>query len=77
MQGSREDLLGDVCSGFDRSLLASSLPRTFNAAWREELEWLQTWKPRGRCSRELQSARPKSLDSKSTVPNVLEVTESQ
>ena len=30
---SRENLLGDVCSRSDRSLLASSLQRTFDAAW--------------------------------------------
>ena len=31
--GSREDLLGDVCSGSDGSLLASAFQRAFNAAW--------------------------------------------
>ena len=38
---AREHLLGDVCSGFDTSLLASSLQRTFNAAWLEYKSWLQ------------------------------------
>ena len=30
---SCEALLGDVCSGFERRLLASSLRRTYQAAW--------------------------------------------
>ena len=32
---ARENQLGDVCSGFDRSLLANSLQRSFNAVWPE------------------------------------------
>ena len=85
VQTSCEDLLGDVCTRFDRNLLASSHQRMFSAAWPQYRGWLQTLRQAG-ISRPHHGAthaaascesQDKSLDSKSTVPIVLEVTESQ
>ena len=80
-QGIAKTLLGDVCSRFDRSLLASPLQRTFNAAWPEyrfvaEQETsgnLDTKPQRDKCSSELRNARPKILKANPPCPLFLKL----
>ena len=59
---SRENVLGDVCSRSDRTPLASSLQRTFNAAWlgNRVAADLESKSRRNKCSSELRIARPNS-----------------
>ena len=74
----------EICrSRSDRSLLASSLQRTFSAAWPEyrvaavNLKPAGIWIPNhgGKCSSELRTAKTENLDNKPTVPTVLAVIE--
>lgn len=80
---SRDDLLGNMLSISDKSLLASNFQQTLNAlgvitwvAAELEIGWNQDGRSRqDKRSSKLRTAKPKNLDSKPTVPIVVEGTE--
>ena len=70
---SCEDMFGGVCSGFDRSLLASPLQRTFTAAWLDRLESGDQITDE-QMLQSVAKRKAEGLDSKSTGPFVLYIT---